>query len=29
MEKERRFKSIESDMSGIKTMMQQLLDKLS
>ena len=29
MENERRFKSIESDMSGIKTMMQQLLDKLS
>lgn len=28
MENERRFKSIESDMSGIKTMMQQLLDKL-
>ena len=29
LENERRFKSIESDMSGIKTMMQQLLDKLS
>lgn len=29
MENERRFKSIEIDMSGIKTMMQQLLDKLS
>ena len=29
MENERRIKSIESDMSGIKTMMQQLLDKLS
>ena len=29
MENERRFKSIESDMSGIKTMMQELLDKLS
>ena len=29
MENVRRFKSIESDMSGIKTMMQQLLDKLS
>ena len=29
LKNERRFKSIESDMSGIKTMMQQLLDKLS
>lgn len=29
MENERRFKSIESDMSGIKSMMKQLLDKLS
>ena len=29
LENERRFKSIESDMSGIKIMMQQLLDKLS
>lgn len=29
MENEQRFKSIESDMSGIKSMMKQLLDKLS